>query len=204
MNEIKNKLKTMDDVKRSAEKLRAFRKGFNLQHNNHEKIYNAVLDYFNSRLVEDAPKSKLDTDKGILVIGPTGTGKTAMLNAVMSSFGYYYDNDQSASPVNARELNYQALDSERTASRVLQGAMYSRMIVIDDLGEEKSDILIYGTNINYTVMLLEKLLEKGSIFHATSNLNEAQLRQRYGDRLFSRMIAAFNVIKMEGNDLRAL
>ena len=142
-------------------------------------------------------------DKGIMLIGETGTGKTQMMKAVSLSMGFLQ---------NFRFLIYSGLEmeaifrEENEDSDKLESALKQKMFGIDDIGEEHSTVKVYGTEINVGVEILSKRyneqMKTGALTFATTNLTLDMLAKKYGKRIESRIHEMFNVIYLTGNDLR--
>jgi DNA replication protein DnaC len=80
-------------------------------------------------------------------------------------------------------------------------------IVIDDLGTEDLPLMKYGTATNLMADVLDRRYYTGFLRHGvrtivTSNLTDAQLRDRYGLRIDDRMNEMFEFATVEGRSLR--
>ena len=78
-----------------------------------------------------------------------------------------------------------------------------RKLIIDDLGEDATEIPLYG--INYTPIkdvILERY-ENGLVTIISSNLNSSQIKEKYHDeRLSDRMREMFDVVPFEDKSFR--
>lgn len=79
-------------------------------------------------------------------------------------------------------------------------------LVIDDVASEESSIVkYYGTEINWFKDFIEKIYLGGKNFNkiiVTTNASFDQIEQKYGFRVRSRIRDMFNVIDVNGTDLR--
>lgn len=137
-------------------------------------------------------KHNLDPNKGILLSGPVGCGKTSL----MFLMKYFASKPPIVKP--SREI---AFDFNQDGYEVI--SRYGRKewhYCFDDLGVEKS-IKYFGNDCN---VMGEVLLSRYDIFikqgiktHATTNLNAQELEKLYGSRVRSRMRELFNLISFD-------
>jgi DNA replication protein DnaC len=144
-----------------------------------------------------------DTDKGLILMGSTGVGKTVYLKSLSLFMGYAQKFKFKIYTGFEMERIYQA-EGEDLFS--LESAMKSKMFAIDDIGEEHSTIKRYGTEINVGVDALTQrhqlYTNKGYLTFATTNLNAEMIGKKYGKRIESRIYEMFNFIGVKGEDLR--
>lgn len=166
----------------------------------HPEITKQLISY-----IMRSKQCTLDLNKGLLLIGPTGTGKTRTMQTLSAVIGFlqefrfkiYSGNDME------RAFRLQEGNSERVN---LESALRQKMFGIDDLGEEHDSVKVYGTNINVGIEALtiryNEQMSRGSLTFATTNLDRAALKRKYGARIDSRIDEMFNVIFITGKDLR--
>jgi len=144
-----------------------------------------------------------DTDKGLILMGATGVGKTVYLKSLSLFMGYAQQFKFKIYTGFEMERIYQ---SEGEDLFSLESAMKSKMFAIDDIGEEHSTIKRYGTEINVGVDALTQrhqlYTNKGYLTFATTNLNAEMIGKKYGKRIESRIYEMFNFIGVKGEDLR--
>lgn len=164
-----------------------------------------LLCYF----LQDAAAAEtegIDLNKGIMLRGPIGCGKTSAMN-IMRSFCL-----EAFKPIitPCREicLNFSQKGYE-VITHFGRQSFYPytnlpRIYCFDDLGLE-SQVSYWGNNCN---VMGEILLSRYDLFishkmitHVTTNLNSEELEQAYGNRIRSRMREMFNVISF---DLKSL
>lgn len=150
---------------------------------------------------------KWNLNKGLLMVGPTGTGKTRLLQTISAVIGFLHD---------FRFVIYSGQEMERAfrqqegkADRTnLESALVQKMFGIDDIGEEHDKVKVFGTDINVGIEALtiryNEQMSKGSLTFATTNLNRTALKSKYGERIDSRIDEMFNVVSIEGKDLRKI
>jgi len=157
------------------------------------------------RYIVQSDKFEGDLNKGLLLMGKTGTGKTVYLKSLALMMGYTNNFKFKIYTGFDMEHIYQ-LDSNNMKVFNLEQALKSKMFGIDDLGEEHTTIKRYGTEINVGIDTLTKrhraFTDNGYLTFATSNLNSTTLANKYGARIESRVHEMFNLIGVKGEDLR--
>lgn len=136
-------------------------------------------------------KYNIDLNKGILLIGPVGSGKTSIMN-ILRQFLFRDDYYLIKS---ARDI---AFEYQKEGVETIQkyGKQY-KAFCIDDLGVENNS-KFYGNECNTIAEILlqryELLMNQQIITHATTNLNADELEDLYGNRVRSRLRSMFNLI----------
>lgn len=158
----------------------------------HLKLY-AILDKFHREFPDNRTK--------ILGInGPVGTGKSYALcvlaNALMKrGFSVLYLN---AAEMNSLFLRYHlaSLDAKKA---IWDPLIDVDLLILDDLGAEQC---LKNVTVNYLYSLLTERHGKAIAF--TTNLSEAQLLDKYGERVFSRLSdkSVRFMMTLGGKDLR--
>ena len=140
-----------------------------------------------------------DLNKGILLIGNTGSGKTRMMQSLSLAMGYLHQ---------FRFLIYSGNEIEKAIRKEdsIDDKLTQKMFGIDDLGEEHDKVKVYGTDINVGVEVLSNrynlMMKNGSLTFVTTNLTRKMLLAKYTPRIDSRIDEMFNVFVLTGNDLR--
>ncbi len=173
------------------------------EHNN--KIIRDVFLYFNGD-----KKSSLDLSKGIIMLGPTGTGKTSLMDSYLS-IPYQKTNVRKfvLNQVN-RESCVEMLEQFNLYCKVNSQAQlfHSKYLIgswhFGDLGSE--DIAIYAKANSSPLMttIIESRYDrkiKGKLFF-TTNLNREMIKEIYGARVYSRILHMCNEVKLLGDDWR--
>lgn len=74
------------------------------------------------------------------------------------------------------------------------------LVIIDDLGAELTNSFVTSSLFSF---LNERILRKKSTIIST-NLSLAEIKERYSDRIASRIIQNFKLLKLSGPDIRIL
>ena len=77
-------------------------------------------------------------------------------------------------------------------------------LIIDDIGAEPTEQIVYGTRFNAIADIIERryLIFPEWKTHVSTNLTEGQLEERYGERVFSRMNEMCHFVTLTGKDRR--
>lgn len=147
-----------------------------------------------------------DTAPSLLILGPTGTGKTYQAYAALRQIATY--------PRPTRGVGYRAIGWESStyadilaslrpnarndSEEVLKRLRSLPLLVIDDLGVAKNSEWV--EDVTYRLINGRYEDMRPSIF--TSNLAVEQLREALGDRIASRLAETCTRIVLSGNDRR--
>ena len=149
-------------------------------------------------MIKDDKNSKefhIDLNKGILLSGPIGCGKTALMNLVKSIV-------IKRSLYEVKSTRLISFEYIRDGHQVISNYSNTKNYCFDDLGLEQN-LKRYGNECN---IMGEILLSRYDLFishkvitHATTNLNSNELEEYYGNRVRSRMKEMFNLISFDKN-----
>lgn len=151
-------------------------------------------DRFFTELKDDKGKP-YDPLKGLLIRGPSGTGKTHLVRCT---------EDNGLNPL----LTLSMID---ITERIKEEGKYSipskgqKILYLDDVGTEEPIVNHYGTKVAWFKNFIEKASLKTRCFNhliLTTNLNWQGMGEHYGYRVESRMREKFNVIDLTGKDRR--
>ena len=141
-----------------------------------------------------------DTRQSLLFCGGTGLGKTHLSTAiageiVQKGFDVLYESAPNLlSAFEAERFGRSLTASVSDTSRYLT----CDLLVIDDLGAELSN--------NFTVGVLYNLLNTRIVSRKptiiSTNLTLEEIRTRYTDRIASRLLGEYSVMRFEGRDIR--
>ncbi len=168
---------------------------FKILETDHQVIYQLIA-YF---LKEDIACAQLDItiNKGILLSGPIGCGKTSLMNIMR----YLTPIQHKFMIKPCRDISFEFIqDGYAVIHKYTKGRLYEsdpKIICFDDLGLE-NNIKYYGNECN---VMGEILLSRYDLFiskniqtHITTNLSASEIETQYGNRVRSRMRAMFNLI----------
>ena len=154
-----------------------------------------------------ALKEQIDLNKGILLSGPIGCGKTSIMHLLKP----FTSNHSDYKIKTCREISFEFAKNGFDAINkyTLKQNYQSRLsgYCFDDLGAEQQ-IKHFGNDCNVMAEVLisryEQFVENHSITHLTSNLSASEIEMLYGNRLRSRMRNMFNLIafNINSNDKR--
>lgn len=144
--------------------------------------------------VKEFPKTE---KQNIVFTGKTGTGKTYLLHCIANAVlqrGY------TALKVTAYQLQASFFKSEQS---VLQKDLlfHADLLLIDDLGTEP---LFNNVTVEYLFLILNERTLRRKHTLVSTNLSLIEIKERYGDRLYSRLINTnlTSVIRFFGPDIR--
>jgi DNA replication protein DnaC len=148
-----------------------------------------------------------DIDKGILLMGATGTGKTMAMDIMK----IYQTIDNVCYVLNGKpvRMNFEITDVSMLVNSFLDNGydgleVYNHRyaLCIDDIGSESNQIKYYGNDLDVIGYVLAERYARRLMTFGTTNYKEEFLTNKYGDRIVSRMYALFNFIVMKGKDFR--
>ena len=173
---------------------------FRIEEHDHSVIYRLIAYFLKDR--ETAFRYNLDLDKGIILSGPVGCGKTSLLNIMkyLAPAGHKF----SVKP--CRDISFEFIkDGYQVIDRYANGRLYNsepKIYCFDDLGVE-NNLKYYGNECN---VMAEVLLSRYDTFiakriptHITTNLSASEIEQHYGIRVRSRLRQMMNLIAYDKN-----
>lgn len=180
-----------------------------------KKIVNAIqadlkedgIDNMPSNLPEIIAKiatGETFSGKGLLLMGNPGTGKTKRMRFIAKNLNVKFRSSLDIAKVAMEdpELLPEFCRYDNPAWGQTENAYFN--LIVDDLGSEPLEIVIYGTRYNALADVLEKRYEKfpRAKTHISTNLTREQLRERYGERVYSRLNEMCAFVTLVGNDRR--
>lgn len=148
---------------------------------------------------------KGDLNKGVLIIGGNGTGKTVYTKILLLLLQYLHSRKTPFYSGKQMEAVLR-LEEDQQARKDLNTDLLSSTFCFDDMGEELDEVKVFGTTMQVGRDVLNsrhaEFTEKGHLTFGTSNLNMKKLGDKYGARVGSRIYEMFNVFTREGNDMR--
>lgn len=141
--------------------------------------------------------------RNLLIYGNTGVGKTFLTNCIakelMDSAHHvvYMTSHALFEAFEAHQFNH----GDPSESSTLYHYIFDcDLLIIDDLGTEFSNT--FTNSRLYTCINERYLHEKPTVI--STNLSLEQLRDRYSERIFSRITGNYTLLKLIGKDIRVL
>ena len=144
----------------------------------------------------------LSGESNILITGNTGSGKTYLLTACANLCA---DNSKSVLFVTAYTLNGMLLDAHlsdvATNQAITDSIVDVDVLLIDDLGTE---IVYKNVTAEYFFSVLNERIARKKQTFITTNLTLRDIRERYDERIFSRLVdqSTTFVAELTGADKR--
>jgi DNA replication protein DnaC len=177
-----------------------------------EIVFNQIFMYLNRDPELENQKTSIgrawNLDAGILLVGNYGTGKTLILNSIrqisneLAARGI--KNGIKGKKTTAREITKAHLNSFEELNFIL--GKPENDLFIDELGDEPFSVKLYGTEENPVYNVLKEKLDewdnspmKPRLF-ITTNLTQAEIVKRYGERVWSRFVGAMNIVILGKNE----
>jgi hypothetical protein len=179
-------------MKWSAQKI--FEKQF-IIHENNKKLITALCFLLSE---DDRYESELKYSfkKGLIIRGVSGLGKTFIPRCLAQN---------GLNPIHILSM-LEISDEIRSSGEYQINRGQCTKVYLDDVGTEEPVILHYGTRISFFKNFIEAyyLQNPGSFGNMilSTNNNFAEIEQKYGFRVRSRMREMFNVIDVTGKDMR--
>ena len=165
-----------------------FGKNFKIYPEDETILYKLCIYFI--RDFEACKKLNIDPNKGILLSGPVGCGKTSL----MKLLPYIVPHQKAYKVIPARNI---AFTFNNHGFKIIEEYGNNNYYCFDDLGVETTG-RHFGKDCN---VMGEILLSRYDLFlknkiktHTTTNLNAQELEERYGNRVRSRMRQLFNLI----------
>ncbi len=137
----------------------------------------------------------------LYLYGDTGTGKTYLSNCIAREL---LDSGHSVIYFTAFQLfdilSRGVFDKEANAIAIHKNIFDCDLLIIDDLGTELSNTF---TTSQLFLCLNERILRKKSSIIST-NLGVSQLADLYSERVLSRIVSNYTLLKLFGDDIRIL
>ncbi len=143
---------------------------------------------------ENCFKHNFSINKGILLLGPVGCGKTSLMTIIKP----FFSPDRQLIIKSTREITFEFINQGYPV--ILKYGKSLKVYCFDDLGIEKNQ-KHFGNECN---TMGEILLFRYEIFtqmkiptHGTTNLNAEELEVLYGQRVRSRLREMYNLIAFD-------
>lgn len=142
----------------------------------------------------------LNLQKGILLSGPIGCGKTTLMNLMR-----FYEQPQNRFVMKScRDVSFEFIregyEVIHRYSKLSYSGLEPRAYCFDDLGTE-NNLKYYGNECNVMAEILlsryDQFISKKMITHLTTNLSASEIESFYGNRLRSRLREQFNLLAFD-------
>ena len=170
-----------------------FGKNFKIYEEDEVVLYKLCIYFI--RDFEACANLNIDPNKGVLLSGPVGCGKTSLMKLLR----HIVPHQKSYELIPARNITFAF---NNIGYKTIQEYGNSSFYCFDDLGVETTG-RHFGKDCN---VMGEILLSRYDLFlqrkirtHATTNLNAQELEERYGNRVRSRMRQMFNLISFDSS-----
>lgn len=168
-----------------------FGKKFKIHQEDREMLYKLCLYFIRDKA--RCEQMGIDVDKGLLLSGPVGCGKTSLMKLLKHI-------DPHQRPYEVIPCRNIVFGFNHLGFKIIEDYGNSQSFCFDDLGVEPTG-RHFGQDCN---VMGEILLSRHDLFingkrktHATTNLNAQELEERYGTRVRSRMRELFNLVAFE-------
>ena len=162
-------------------------------------IITTLLVYFlNDEIM--AKTIEIDLNKGILLSGPIGCGKTSLMNLMR----FVPDQERKFILKPTREISFEFIkEGYEVIQRYSSGNKLQNGIknyCFDDLGTE-NNLKYYGNECNVMAEIIlsryDLFIQKKMITHITTNFSASEIESMYGSRVRSRMREMFNLVSFD-------
>ena len=168
-----------------------FGRKFKIYREDREIIYKLCLYFIRDKA--RCAQYGIDIDKGILLSGPVGCGKTSLMKLMKNLVPH----QRQYEVIPCRNIVF---SFNHIGYKTIEDYGNFQFFCFDDLGVEPTG-RHFGKDCN---VMGEILLSRYDLFlshnrktHATTNLNAQELEERYGERVRSRMRQLFNLVAFD-------
>lgn len=170
---------------------------FKILETDHPIIHKLMAYFLNDEIT--CFQLNIDLNKGILLSGPVGIGKTSLINlmkTLTSTNHKFYIKP-------CRDISYEFIqEGYEIIQKYSKGKFYPdpKTICFDDLGTEYN-IKYYGNECNVMAEILlsryDLFISRKIITHITTNLSASEIESAYGNRVRSRLRSMVNLISFD-------
>lgn len=156
-------------------------------------INTKIINQFYYYLTANEEMFKGDLNKGILLVGTNGVGKTLILKAYCDMVG-----------ILSRKNIHQIHSKQLLENIVKDGtlAYEKKPLFIDDIGKETRVVNNFGTKAEPIIDLMSIRYDNGATTFATGNFKLETFAELYGKTISDRFKEMFNFIHLEGESFR--
>ncbi|MFV8282585.1 ATPase [Christiangramia marina] len=172
-----------------------FGKDFKIYKRDHQLLHKLCNYYIRDH--RNCKRYELDLEKGLLLSGPVGCGKTSILKLLRYLVPHY----RGYEVIPCRNIVF---GFNHIGYKTIEDYGNSGFICFDDIGVEPTG-RFFGKDCN---VIGEIMLSRYDLFleykvrtHVTTILNAEELEERYGQRVRSRMRKMFNLVAFDNNSI---
>jgi DNA replication protein DnaC len=168
---------------------------------------NMIQQPIDSRILDICVNFLTDptTRTSLLFYGTTGTGKTTFMRSMYMTVGFLYQDEIRSNTLISRYIKASelgsVLKSDKDDYKRLRAAT---CLFIDDLGfnGESEVVNDYGVKARPIEDIIEHRYDRQLLTVCTTNLTGGEIRDKYGERIYSRMCETFSMVAVTGQDFR--
>jgi DNA replication protein DnaC len=155
---------------------------------------------------EQVAKWLIDSEgaPGLLLCGSVGNGKTSMAKAVAWLIRYVTEKEQGT-----RGMLEPHFHSAKSICRLYsddrkryEAIVTDPMIIIDDMGDEPTEQMHYGSVITPITDLLEERYARRLMTIVTTNLSATDIEEKYGARIRDRLRESMTMVVYKNSSYR--
>jgi len=159
-----------------------------------------IIDNLNRDLINDiyyyltaSDKGTLDPDKGLIIVGGFGTGKTTILMIIKDII----------EALTLKRVTFMSSLSlpEHIKNNGLE-FYYKRPMIVDEIGREVKVIKDFGTEKHPLIELLTQRYNNKALTFGTSNYSYEDLSEMYGTYIAERLREMCNIKELKGQSKR--
>ena len=150
--------------------------------------------------------------RGIYIAGNTGSGKSWCLEIMLAYCAAFGFKIQFASDNNPRPLWWKITRADAICDTFMESGSIQTlkkfpMLGIQDFGSEQQETMYMGNRVDVVGNLIEyrgDISDEVTLITSNMSINGDKLKQRYGDRVSSRLVEMCNYFVIKGKDRRKL
>lgn len=139
---------------------------------------------------------------GLMLMGGVGTGKTVLTRALQKAVITLACRHLLPHEAGLRIIHAKDIHKAEGGSKAYATLCDEPMLAIDDLGDEPSEEMSYGTVTTPIADLLEYRYERQLLTIITTNISAQKIRQKYGERIADRCREMFEKILFKNQSYR--